>query len=152
MKERVISISILTFALVYLAGSISLSVGTIAQPGPGFMPAAIAFVLLLVAGMNVYKSFRTSIEPTDAKNAPFKFTPMGIAIILFIYPILLRPLGFILSTSAVLFILFRLMKFKSWYISLAAALAATLIAFYIFSNLLGVVLPGGTIEELILRL
>lgn len=151
MKERVISIGIFVFALVYLAGSISLSVGTAAQPGPGFMPAAVAFALLIVAGINVYQAFRTKLEKAGSQTW-LRLTPFGIAIILFIYPILLRPMGFIISTSIVLFILFQLMKFKSWYISLLSAILSTLITFYIFSNLLGVVLPGGMIEELILKL
>lgn len=151
MKERVISIGILVFALVYLAGSISLSVGTVAQPGPGFMPAGIAFGLLMAAGINVYKAFRMGKEKTEG-DSWLKIEPMGIAVILFVYPIILRPLYFIIATFLVLFILLRLMKFKSLLVSFLTAIFATLISFYLFSNVLGVVLPSGAIEEIILRL
>ena len=58
MKERIVSIGILVFALVYFAGSISLKVGTLAQPGAGQFPAAIAFCLLVVAAYNVWRAFR----------------------------------------------------------------------------------------------
>lgn len=149
MKERVISIGILVFAMVYLAGSISLSVGTVAQPGPGFMPAGIAFGLLVAAGVNVYKAFRMGKEQGAAW---FLLEPISIAVILFIYPILLKPLNFIVSTFLVLIILLRIMKFKSFLVSLLTAVLTTFISFYIFSNLLGVVLPSGAIEEIILRL
>ena len=151
MKERVISIGILVFAMVYLAGSISLSVGTVAQPGPGFMPAGIAFGLLVAAGVNVYKAFRMGKEKSEGA-AWLKVEPIGIAVILFIYPIILRPLNFIIATFIVLLILLRLMKFKSLLVSFLTALFATFISFYLFSNVLGVVLPTGFIEEIILRL
>lgn len=150
MKERVISIGILVFAMVYLAGSISLSVGTVAQPGPGFMPAGIAFGLLVAAGINVYKAFRLGKEKSE--GAWLKVEPIGIAVILFVYPIILRPLNFIIATFIVLLILLRLMKFKSLLVSFLTALFATFISFYLFSNVLGVVLPTGFIEEIILRL
>ncbi|HWJ02798.1 MAG TPA: hypothetical protein VNU93_03905, partial [Verrucomicrobiae bacterium] len=81
MKERVISLSILVFSLVYLAGSISLSVGTIDRPGPGFLPAGIAVALLVVAGFNVFKAFRTGSEPAG-DSSWLQATPIGIALIL----------------------------------------------------------------------
>lgn len=150
MKERVISICILVFALVYLAGSISLSVGTIAQPGPGFMPAGIAFGLLIAAGVNVYKSFRASRETTETSE--LQITPIAIGVLLFAYPIILKPLNYVIATFLVLFILLRIMKFKTLLVSFLTALFTTLISFYLFSNLLGVVLPTGFIEDIILRL
>ncbi|MDA8226537.1 MAG: tripartite tricarboxylate transporter TctB family protein [Desulfitobacterium hafniense] len=151
MKERVISLSILVFAMVYLAGSISLSVGTLDKPGPGFVPAGVAIGLLVVAGINVYKAFRASAEPTE-QDSWLKVAPIGIAIILFVYPIMLRPLNFIIATFVVLFALLRLLKFKSLVVSLLTALFTTFFSFYLFSNVLGVVLPSGFIEDIILRL
>lgn len=156
MKERGIAISILVFSLVYFAGSISLSVGTVERPGPGFMPAAVAFALFLAAGFNVYKAFRGKPDPAECEdntdeNMPW-FTPIGITVILFAYPLILRPANYIIATFIVLFALFMLMRFKNWYISLAVSLFIAFFSFYLFSNVLGVVLPSGTIEDIILRL
>jgi putative tricarboxylic transport membrane protein len=148
MKERVISLIILVFSMVYLAGSISIDVGTIAQPGPGFLPAGIAIALIVAAGVNVYKAFRTSKEQGEG----FQVTPVAMAACLFVYPIILKPFYFVVATFVVLFILLRLMKFKSLPVSLVTALVITIISYYIFANLLGVVLPSGPIEEIISRL
>lgn len=150
MKERVISVSILAFALVYLAGSISLTVGTIDQPGPGFVPAGIAFGLLIAAGVNVYKAFRTGMEKGESSGIPY--TPIGIGLLLFAYPILLKPLNYIIATFIVLLILLRIMKYKTLLVSFLVAFFTTFISFFLFSNVLGVVLPTGFIEEIILRL
>jgi putative tricarboxylic transport membrane protein len=149
MKERVISIVIFVFSIVYLAGSISIDVGTIAQPGPGFLPAGIAIALLFASGVNVYKAFRTVYEK---KGEGIKITPIAMAVLLFFYPILLKPTGYIISTCIVFFILLRLMKFKNLPASLITAIFTTVISFYIFSTVLGVVLPSGPIEDMITKL
>ncbi|MGE5575928.1 MAG: tripartite tricarboxylate transporter TctB family protein [Syntrophothermus sp.] len=151
MQERAIAIGILIFALIYLASSIALSVGTLAEPGPGFMPAAVGTLLLLVASFHAYRSFRGPAGQ-GGENGWFKAAPLGIALATLAYPFLLRPLRFLLSTFIVLFVLFRLMRYKTTLISLIIAAAATVASFLIFSRLLGVVFPAGFLEDLLMRL
>jgi hypothetical protein len=149
MKERIVSIGILVFALVYLAGSISLKVGTLAQPGAGQFPAAIAFCLLAVAAFHVWRTFRQTAE-TDEGHSWTQLAPVGIAAVLVFYPILLKTLDFLFSTFIVLFVLLRLLRFKTTLISFLTALFATIFSLIIFAGLLGVVLPSGVMEQFIL--
>ena len=150
MKERIVSLGILLFALVYLAGSISLKVGTLAQPGAGQFPAAIAFSLLAVAGFHTWRTFRKTAEKEEGHSWT-QIAPAGIAAALVAYPILLKTLSFLLSTFIVLFALLLLLKFKTRLISFLTALFATILAFVVFSGLLGVVLPSGAMEQFILQ-
>lgn len=150
MKERVISLGILVFALVYLAGSIALKVGNLAEPGPGFVPAGIAFALLLAAAYNAYKSFKETAK--EEGETWLKMAPIGIALSIVIYPIILRPLSYLIATFLVLFSLLWIMNFKSRLVQFTTALFTTVLSFVIFSKILGVVLPSGFLEELILRL
>jgi hypothetical protein len=150
MKERIVSLGILVFALVYLAGSISLKVGTLAQPGAGQFPAAIAFSLLAIAGFHAWQTFRKTAEQ-GAGHRWTQLAPAGIAVTLIVYPILLKTLSFMFSTFIVLFLLFRLLRFKTTLISFFTALFVTVISFVIFAGLLGVVLPAGVMEEFVLR-
>ena len=151
MKERIVSIGILVFALVYLAGSISLKVGTLAQPGAGQFPAAIAFCLLVAAGWQVWRAFRQKDGKEEGTNWT-QLAPAGIAAVLIVYPILLKTLSFLISTFIVLFALFKLLRFKTTLVSFLTALFSTLLAFVVFAGLLGVVVPGGVMEQAILNL
>lgn len=151
MKERIVSIGILVFALVYLAGSISLKVGTLAQPGAGQFPAAIAFCLLVAAAYHAWQAFRKEGE-NDEGHSWTQLAPAGIAAVLIVYPILLKTLSFLISTFIVLFALFRLLRFKTTWVSFLTALFSTLLAFVVFAGLLGVVVPAGFMEVFILNM
>jgi len=150
MKERLVSLGILVFALVYLAGSISLKVGTGARPGAGMFPTAIAVALLAIAAFHAWRTFKAPVEK-DEGHSWTQIAPAGIAGALIVYPVLLHALNFLLSTSIVLFVLFRLLRFRTTFVSLLTALGATLFSYLIFAGLLGVVLPAGIMEEFILK-
>jgi len=151
MKERFVSIGILVFALVYLSGSISLKVGTLAQPGAGQFPAAIAFCLLAIAAYHAWRTFRKT-ETVNEGRSWTQIAPAGIAVALVVYPVLLKTLSFLLSTFIVLFALFLLLRFKTTLVSFLTALFTTILAFILFAGFLGVVVPGGVMEEFILRI
>jgi putative tricarboxylic transport membrane protein len=150
MKERIVSLGILVFALVYLAGSLSLKVGTLAQPGAGQFPAMVAFFLLVISAFHAWRTFRKTF-PKEAGHSWTQLAPAGIAAALIFYPILLKTLSFLVSTFIVLYALFRLLRFKTTLISFLTALFTTLLAFIIFTGLLGVTLPNGFMEGFILK-
>jgi len=150
MKERIVSLGILVFALVYLAGSLSLKVGTLAQPGAGQFPAMVAFFLLVIAAFHAWRTFRKTSPKEEGHNWT-QLAPAGIAAALIFYPILLKTLSFLVSTFIVLYVLLRLLRFKTTLISFLTALFTTLLAFTIFTGLLGVTLPNGFMEGFILK-
>jgi hypothetical protein len=151
MKERIVSLGILIFAMVYTAGAIALKVGTLAQPGAGQFPAAIALCLLAISAFHVWRTFRRTAEK-DEGHSWTQIAPAGIAAALVVYPILLKTLSFLFSTFIVLFVLLRLLRFKTTLISFLVALVTTILSFIIFAGLLGVVVPSGVIEQYILTI
>jgi putative tricarboxylic transport membrane protein len=150
MKERIVSLGILVFALVYMAGSLALKVGTLAQPGAGQFPAMVAFFLLVIAAFHTWHTFRKTSTGEEGHSWT-QLTPAGIAAALIFYPILLKTLSFLVSTFIVLYALFRLLRFKTALISFLTALFTTLMAFIVFTGLLGVILPSGFMEGFILK-
>jgi putative tricarboxylic transport membrane protein len=151
MKERIVSLGILVFAMVYMAGAIALKVGTLAQPGAGQFPAAIALSLLAVSAFHVWRTFRKTAEK-DEGHSWTQLAPAGIAASLVVYPILLKTLDFLLSTFIVLFVLFLLLRFKTKLISFLTALFTTIFSFIVFTGFLGVVVPSGVMEQFILTI
>jgi hypothetical protein len=151
MKERIVSLGILIFAMVYTAGAVALKVGTLAQPGAGQFPAAVALSLLAVSTFHVWRTFRRTADK-DEGHSWTQLAPAGIAAALVVYPILLKTLDFLLSTFIVLFVLFLLLRFKTTLISFVTAFATTILSFIIFTGLLGVVVPSGVMEQFILTI
>jgi hypothetical protein len=150
MKDRVVALGFLLFALVFLAGSLPLKVGTPAQPGAGFMPAVVGICLLAAAAYNLFRVFRAPV-PTPVGEAPgARLTPWGIAAATFVYPVLLSHLHYLVSTFLVMAAMLLLLRFKSPWVSVLSALAGTLISFIFFGKLLSVVLPSGVLEDAIL--
>jgi putative tricarboxylic transport membrane protein len=150
MKDRIVSLGILIFAMVYTAGAIALKVGTLAQPGAGQFPAAIAVCLLAVSAFHAWQTFRWTAEKEEGHSWT-QLAPAGIAAALVCYPILLKTLSFLISTFIVLFVLLRLLRFKTTTTSFLTALATTILSFIVFSGLLGVVVPSGVMEQSILN-
>ncbi len=149
MKERVVALLIVIFALVFVAASVALDVGTLLEPGPGFMPAAVGVALLAVAGVNLAARLRAPAEDGGPSLTP---AAVGIAAATLAYPVLLRWLDYLTATFAVVAALLIVMRFRSAPVAVATALAVTLLSFVLFAKLLGVVLPSGFLEEFILRL
>ena len=151
VKDRATALAILIFSFVYLAGSLRLKVGTLAQPGPGFLPAVFAAVLLVIAGVNVYNVFK-ALPGQEGAGWRSHLVPVGIAVVLITFPFMLETFSYILSAFIVMFFMLRLLQYKSVISCLLTALAMSVLSHVLFAKLLKVILPSGVIEEFILRL
>jgi hypothetical protein len=151
MKERIVAVALLVFALVYLAGSLALKVGTLAGPGAGQFPSFVAIALLVATAWHAWRTFRAAAGE-DRSHSWTQVAPAGIAVALLVYPIMLKGLSYLLATFLVLFALFRLLGIKRYTTSAWTAGLTTVLSFIIFAGLLGVVLPTGVAELAILRL
>jgi len=150
MKERIVALGFVLFALVFLAGSLPLQVGTPARPGAGFMPAVVGVCLLAAAAYNLFRQLRARFPAPGGGGDGARLTPWGIAAATFAYPVLLSHLNYLVSTFLVMAAMLLLLRFKSPWASVLIALAATLASFLFFGKLLSVVLPSGVLEDAIL--
>jgi hypothetical protein len=117
----------------------------------------IGVLLLVFTAVYGYQTFRSG-GATEETGKPEERRPanylasLGIAAGVVAYPFLLRNLKFLTATFLVVFAMLLLLKYKKAFFSLLISLAVTAIAFLIFSRLLGVVLPGGPLEQIVLSL
>ena len=151
MKERIVALGFFLLALVFVAGSLPLKVGTPAQPGAGFMPAVVGVCLLATAAYNIFRQFRIPAAGGGPASGA-RMTPWAIAAATFVYPVLLAHLHYLTATFLVMAAMLLLLRFKSPWVALLTALAGTVISFVFFGKLLSVVLPGGVLEDVILAL
>jgi hypothetical protein len=99
MKERIVTLGIFVFSLIFLAGALALKVGTTARPDAGFMPAAVGASLLVGAAYNLVYRFRQPVAVNQGKAGGLALAPSGIAATL-VYPVLLSFLNYLASTMS----------------------------------------------------
>jgi putative tricarboxylic transport membrane protein len=132
-------------ALVIWQSSI-IPMGSIRQPGPGFLPFWVGVILAL---LSVILWFQAGYRKPAAELVRFlsgegKWPYVAAAgIALLIYAFLLEPLGFIISTFLLLIFLFRIIGKQKWWVGVTGSLLVTFFTHLIFKVALKVQLPRG---------
>ena len=113
--------------------------------GPELWPVVISVILLLCSGILVYKSLKITPE----KDVPVVLWSEGSRrayismIVLFIYAMILKPLGFIIATALMEFVFIKWFSKKKWYICLIISVLVSVIIYVVFRYLLNVSLGFG---------
>lgn len=125
--------------------SIQMDLGHLHNPGAGFFPflsgASLGILGLVVA---LSGSFRRSLKLLSSNWIWRRLVAPIIALfILLLYVLLLEPLGFLLTTSVCLFLLFKLSEPKKWLAPSVLTFAAVVLSYLLFSVWLQCQLPIG---------
>ena len=147
MVERGLPLAILVMAGVYLTQALQLPRGTIARPGAGWYPTAIAVFACLVALGATVHAFRT---PRVAREATAE-DPEAPARRRRVFGMVLSLVGFCLvmpwigyPVSALGFVTIALMGLGSrWPMALGTGVLSAALSYYLFAGLLDVPLPRG---------
>jgi putative tricarboxylic transport membrane protein len=149
--------ALLGFAVVYFQSALRLDRGTSSNPGPGLVPAAIGGLLLACTAIHLIGVLRSrSGEVEGAASIPpaagNRRAVVGILAATVVFPLILEPLKFVVATTVVAFVMLVLLNPRRPAFSLGLAVGMAVASFVIFSRLLGVALPGGPVEHLLLRI
>ena len=115
-------------------------------PGPGLWPIVISGVMLVCAALLMFKTLKMKPEDDDTEVILWSADTRRVYIsmlILLIYTIILEPVGFILSTIAMLLIFIQWFSKKKWYMSLIISAALSLGIYSIFKFVLNVPIDFG---------
>ncbi|HEX2965855.1 MAG TPA: tripartite tricarboxylate transporter TctB family protein [Syntrophorhabdaceae bacterium] len=130
--------------------SYKLGMGSLRQPGPGFVSFWTAVVVGLLSLAVMVLSFAE--KAGDGKNEGRIFTKAGlrkvifVVIALFLYVLLLESVGFLIMTLLLLVFLLKIIEKKSWLFTLLAGVTITIMAYLIFETALESHLPKGFLE------
>ncbi len=129
------------FSLFVLWESRKIPFGFLAEPGPGAMPALLAFTLLacsigLVIGGRFGKRM-SAIAWTEWRHALFILGTCAFM------ALALERLGYRLTIFVALIVLVAVLEKKSWIASVVFAACFSFASYYVFSALLQVPLPQG---------
>ena len=126
-------------ALVVAWESRVLQLGTLHNPGPGYMPTLLAFLLavlsILVIVLGGDSPALGSLEWTEAKHA------LAILVACAFSALALERMGFRITMLLLLLFLLGIVERLKPILALSVALGLSLVSFWFFNNLLRVPLP-----------
>ncbi len=136
--DRWIALGLIAFALLYALQARTFRAGAFADPvGPRAFP-------LLLAGIMVIAALGLAIRPAREQpvwpSRPVWRSAGVVCVSLIAYAYLLEPLGYLLSTTAVMVVLSLLFGGRPMR-STVAALGLVVGLYFLFSSLLGLYLP-----------
>jgi putative tricarboxylic transport membrane protein len=119
-----------------------LSIGSLHAPGPGFFPALIAAVLVLLSLFLMIGGGKRESEE-DAVSAPAIIRMLVLFAALVAYFLLLEYLGFVVVSFLLMFFLFLWVGRQRWYVAFSSAVTCIGLAYVLFEMLLKSNLPRG---------
>jgi hypothetical protein len=146
-KDQISSIFLLLVAGIILTSSVKASLGSLGEPGSGFVPFLAAFVLAICSLLNLVFS---SLKKTKEKEKPlFLFHEMNWKNLvmtlgaLFAFPFLLKLLGFNLTVFGFMLFLAKAIEPRRWVIAVLFAISTTIVCYLLFVYWLKFVVERG---------
>lgn len=130
--------------------SYKLSLGKLHSPGPGLMPFLFGLFLTIISFYILVRSLykkEDRYEMVKEEQGQINLGRLGLVLVsIFAYPLLFETLGFLITTSLTLIILFRSMN-NRWYTVLIASALTALVSYFLFTSL-GIRFPKGILKGL----
>jgi putative tricarboxylic transport membrane protein len=142
-QRNIVHLFWIALAVIICWSSIQLDLGSLTEPGPGFMPFAIGAVLFILSIANIYTTIPSSKEilPISRGNI-YKVTFTVLA--LYLYAFLLPLIGFIPDTLILMIFLLIVIQNVKWSIALLVSVLSVIVCYILFSYL-GTEFPKGFI-------
>lgn len=151
-SDRVSGLIWLVLGIGLCIGSIKLNLGSLHNPGPGFMPFLSGALLGLFGLILMFSDISRSLREKGEVKVKEVLVKENWRKILFTfstlvgYIILFEPLGFFITTFLFFFFLFKLTETKKWLMPLIFSGGAVILSYLIFSVWLKCSLPRGILK------
>ena len=149
--DRISGVFWLCFAIVVIVQSYRLGLGTLRQPGPGFLFFWVNIVLGFMSLGLLVRAWRArkTEGPQSAIFGGQNIRKIVIVVIsLFAYVLLLERVGFILVTLLLFVFLLGIIEKKKWWFAVLVATVVTTLSYLMFEIWLQSMLPYGWLEFL----
>jgi hypothetical protein len=127
--------------------SIIMSLGSLREPGPGFLPFYAAAIMSLLTLIHLIKAFVTvkHSKPVFTSFANLRHLIFTI-IIAFITAILFESLGFIITSVFFLIFILKFVGRESWLKTIPITLVVLIFSYLVFIVFLNIQLPMGPLD------
>jgi putative tricarboxylic transport membrane protein len=138
-------ITLLCLALFAWVGASDLPIGTLHQPGAGFLPKHLALLMLVLAALLFVRGCLTragSVAGLWSDRASLARVG-GMLAALIGYVLVVETAGYLLTTAALFFVMLHWIGRQGWVVTLTVAVLASGGSYLLFARWLMVSLPGG---------
>jgi putative tricarboxylic transport membrane protein len=136
--------------LLFCLGSYTVGLGSLANPGGGFVPFLVGAILFLLS--LIFLLQRVKNRPPVKKSAPFwpeKSSKIRVAYTLgaiLVYVLIFEQVGFAVATFVLFFFLLKMIDPIKWQSAVLHSLMVTLVWFVLFQVILKAQLPEGWVS------
>lgn len=142
---QIIALFFLIIGGAYFIESLKLPLGQTSAPGAGFYPLIVGLSLTILA-LSLLISQRKKTEDEEIEEFPKgkdRTRVIALFITLVLFVILIKPLGYIITSVGMLTIILKIFGLKSWCRIFLISIIIAIISWYVFKKLLGVPFPPG---------
>jgi putative tricarboxylic transport membrane protein len=143
--DQISSLIWLLFALYICIESLRLPLGSMREPGAGFLPLGSGLCLGVLSAIVYFQArFRKKEDVRRSWYSKERWKSLLIILaVLFAYSLLLEFLGFLVSTFILLLMLFRLAQPRRWVVAVGGSALASILSYMVFEVWLKTQLPKG---------
>ena len=127
-------------------GGYDLELGTLHDPGSGFMFFWVGVIMIGLSLAILVKAMRGKAHPGEMRslwaNVRWKKI-VAVLAVLFLYAYFFNVLGFILSAALLLIFLFKAVEPQRWSVAILGAILSSVTAYVVFQLCLGSQFPRG---------
>jgi putative tricarboxylic transport membrane protein len=152
-SDRLDGVVWLVLGILMCVDAIKLRLGNFHTPGPGFLPFLSGAFLGILGLILIFPTIFARLgeeskneEPLVVWNWKKLINPFLALLILFVYILLLEPLGFIITTFVCMLLLFKLSEPKKWLKPLILSASTSVLSYLLFSVWLRCQFPRGLIK------
>ena len=140
--DRISGLVVFLLAFAVFWQGRGLSIGSLHAPGPGFFPALIAAVLVILSLFLMIGGGKKEGEEDDV-SGPAIIRMLVLFAALVAYFLFLEYLGFVIVSFLLMFFLFSWVGRQRWYVAFLSAVICIGLAYLLFEILLKSNLPRG---------
>jgi hypothetical protein len=145
-SERISGLVLILFSVLIMVESRKYPIGTVDNPGPGFLPMLLGFLLGLMSlalWIKTWIKVKTQIQKTSWPDRQGLFKIIAIFIGILLFTILFEVTGYFLNIFLLFLLLLRPIGRQRWSMTLMISIGAVLVSYLLFDWWLKVPLPRG---------
>ena len=127
--------------------SLSYEVGSLGNPGPGFLPFWVGICIVFLSLCSIINNFRLSASASSFFEGNGASRRLGLTLVsIFAYIMIISRVGFLLSTLLLLGFLLKTIYPQTWIKTFIFSALGSLFSYFLFQHWLQVQLPKGPIS------
>jgi putative tricarboxylic transport membrane protein len=134
------------FSVYVIYAGYQLNIGSLSNPGPGLILFVCGMGVCITSIVIVFQAFFADKTKVNIFADVCWQKPLTIVLIIFLYIIFFKRLGFVVDTTLLMIVLFKAVEPLPWKTTFLYSSIVVFVAWLVFAHWLAVPLPEGILE------